>query len=124
MQLRLRPRNKVGAQLHDSLGPASNLQKIYCAHIGNYITHDSLGPASNLQKIFCAHIGNYTPYIYHKSLHVPTPPLAKKKACNHPIRREAHSEVQISPLPFPSLLSLNGLIVIALAVGVSSSTAR
>ena len=32
------PRNKVGAQLHDSLGPASNLQKIFCAHIGNY-TH-------------------------------------------------------------------------------------
>ena len=27
---------KVGAQLHDSLGPASNLQKIFCAHIGNY----------------------------------------------------------------------------------------
>ena len=32
----LGPRNKVGAQLHDSLGPASNLQKIFCAHIGNY----------------------------------------------------------------------------------------
>ena len=30
------PRNNVGAQLHDSLGPASNLEKIFCAIIGNY----------------------------------------------------------------------------------------
>ena len=32
------PRNKFGAQLHDSLGSASNLEKIFCSHIGNY-TH-------------------------------------------------------------------------------------
>ena len=30
------PRNKVGAQLHDSLGPASNLYKIFCVHIEKY----------------------------------------------------------------------------------------
>ena len=30
------PRNRVGAQLHDSFGPTSNLQIIFCAHIGNY----------------------------------------------------------------------------------------
>ena len=30
------PRNKVGAQLHHSCGPDSNLQEVFSAHIGNY----------------------------------------------------------------------------------------
>ena len=36
------PSNKVGAQLHDSLGSASNLQKIFCAHIENYVYPDNV----------------------------------------------------------------------------------
>ena len=31
-----RPCNKFESQLLDSLGPATNLEKIFCAHIGNY----------------------------------------------------------------------------------------
>ena len=50
------PRKKFGTQLHDSLGIASNLQKTFCAHIGNY--------TSNFEKILCAYIGNYTLVLY------------------------------------------------------------
>ena len=32
----------------------------------NMKLHDSLGPASNFQKIFCAHIGNYTLVLWGK----------------------------------------------------------
>ena len=39
--------NKVGAHLHGSLGPASNLQKIFYAHIGNY-TPKAVNKAVNM----------------------------------------------------------------------------
>ena len=61
------PRNKVGAQLHDSLGPASNLQKIFCAHIENYTPPPPIqlnGGRGLLDFFYCKTSQNKVFFIY------------------------------------------------------------